>query len=437
MCHALHHNLQRHDEGRTQSSLHHLGADHVFVGASVVNEILATRMAGVAPSPSMLAMSEIARLRGLGHDVLSLTIGEPDLPTPAHVIDAAMDSLRSGRQGYTPTNGIPALREAVRSAFKAAGADVAGADIAVGSGAKQLIFAAFAATVDPGDEVIVPAPYWVSYPEIVRLFGGVPKIVACPRDSGYKLTAAALAEALTERTRWIVLNSPSNPTGAVYSQDELAAIGEVLREHQCMILSDEIYEHIVFDGRRNVTFTRACPNLSNRSLTLNGVSKAYSMTGFRLGYGIGPDWLIEAINTVLTQDTSCATSISQVAAVAALNGDQSFLEMNRSVYETRRDRFLTRLNSLPGISCLVPAGAFYAFASVEGLIGAEAPDGSRIGCEGDVVSYLLRDALVATIAGSAFGMANHIRFSFAVDTTVLDAACDAMERSINKLRFAT
>lgn len=400
-----------------------------------MSNALATRLRDVAPSASMAALAEVARLRQEGREILALTVGEPDFPTPPHIIEAAVAALRAGETGYRPTNGIPALRTAIRARFAAGGLLYAQDEVTIGAGAKQLIFAAFAATINAGDEVIVPIPYWVSYPDIAKLFGA--KIVYAQGEvaTGFKLTPNTLRQALSPQTRWLVINSPNNPTGAVYSSAELAALGAVLQDFpNCLVLSDEIYEHLVYDGGLFTPFAVAAASVRQRVLTVNGVSKAYSMTGFRLGYAGGPAWLVAGLNTILTQDTTCPSSISQLAAVAALTGDQSSVSSNRREYEARRDRFVARLNQIPGMACLRPGGAFYAFASVEALLGAVTPAGEILGDDLDVSRYLLRQAHVATMAGAAFGQPGYLRFSFATSSEVLERAGDAMAAALGHLQ---
>jgi len=399
-----------------------------------MTRLLSRRLDRVAPSKSMAALAEVARLRAQGREVLSLTIGEPDFVTPPHVIEAAVDALRGGETGYRPANGIPALRKAIRAHFTESGLLYSDEELTVGAGAKQIIFAAFAATIDEGDEVIVPVPYWVSYPDIGLLFGAKIVFAPCRPEDGFKLAPSTLESALTQRTRWFVLNSPNNPTGAVYTPEELVALGRVLERYpDCLVLSDEIYQHFIYDERPFMPFAACNPALSGRVLTVNGVSKSYSMTGFRLGYAGGPGWLIAGINTILTQDTTCASSISQLAAVAALTGDQATLCANRFEYQARRDRLVARLNAIPGVTCATPGGAFYVFASVAGLIGSRTRAGQKLAADVDVAAYFLREAGVATIAGSAFGAANYLRLSFATPLETLDRACDAMMKAVQLL----
>lgn len=399
-----------------------------------MSDQLSQRTKRLRPSPSMAAIDEVARLRAAGADILSLTVGEPDFPTPENVVEAAVAALRNGQTRYTAAGGIPALRPAIAQAFARSGLSYAQNEIAVGAGAKQLIFAAFAATLDAGDEVIVPAPYWVSYPDIVELFDGRPVIVPGDEAVGFKLTPQALEAALSERTRWLVLNSPNNPTGAVYTHDELRAFGRVLARYpRCLVMSDEIYEHLVYDSNAFVPFALANPEIHDRILTINGVSKAYAMTGFRLGYSGGPEWLTRAMSGLMTQDSSCVNSIAQHAAVEALAGDQSSLDANRLGYQSKRDRLIAGLADVEGIRCHVPQGAFYVYASVEGLIGRATADGSVLTSDSDVAIYFLREAHVATLAGPAFGLSPYIRLSFATSDVVIDRACGAIRNAVNAL----
>jgi len=398
-----------------------------------LNRRLATRLEQVAPSASMSALAEVARLRAEGREVLSLTIGEPDFPTPPHVIQAAIDALNSGQTGYRPTNGIPALQSAIIAAFHKGGLAYTQSEVTIGAGAKQLIFAAFAATIDEGDEIIIPTPYWVSYPDIGTIFGAKTITVPCSAENGFKLAPSDLKAALTTRSRWLVLNSPNNPSGAVYSRAELAALGAVLDQFpDCLILSDEIYEHLVYDGA-HISFALANPQLTDRTLTVNGVSKAYSMTGFRLGYAGGPGWLIAGLNTILTQDTTCPSSISQLAAVAALTGSQDTVGSNRREYMARRDHLVGGINQIPGMRCAAPSGAFYVFVSVEDLIGSRTPAGHVLETDAEIAKFFLESAGVATMPGSLFGTGGYLRLSFATPIEILDRAIDAMARAVETL----
>ncbi len=399
-----------------------------------MSEFLSQRIRRLRPSPSMAALDEVARLRREGREVLSLTVGEPDFAPPPHVVEAGVAALRDGRTRYTSSAGIPELRTAIRETFERAGLAFTDREIVMGSGAKQLIFAAFASTLDEGAEVVVPAPYWVSYPDIAELFDARPVIVDCLEEKGFRLTAEHLDRALTDRTRWLVLNSPGNPTGVVYSREELRAFGVVLERYpRCMILSDEIYEHLVYDERPFTSFLAANPGLRDRTLTINGVSKAFAMTGFRLGYAGGPDWLVTAMSNLIGQDTSCASTIAQHAGVAALTGDRSSLAVNRGAYQRRRDRMVAGLRGVPGMTCWAPEGAFYVYASVAGLIGSRTPDGSVLASDDDVAAYFLRTALVATIAGPAYGLSPYLRLSFATSEDVIDRSCAAMAEAASQL----
>jgi len=395
---------------------------------------LARRLENVSPSASMSALAEVARLRKEGREILSLTVGEPDFPTPPHIIEAAIQALRTGQTGYRPTSGIPVLRDAILEAFSHCGLAFKENEVTIGSGAKQLIFAAFLATVDVGDEIIVPTPYWVSYPEIGTLFGAKIVNVPCDPEDGFKLLPSRLEAALTNKTRWLVLNSPNNPTGAVYSSEELAGLGKVLERYpDCLILSDEIYQHLIYDNRLFVPFAAANPALLERVLTVNGVSKAYSMTGFRLGYAGGPAWLVAALNTILTHDTTCPSSISQVAAAAALTGNQDTIGVNRAAYQLRRDRLVDQINKIPGMQCSRPSGAFYLFVSVSGLFGARTASGDVLNSDMDIANHFLRIAGVAVLPGSAFGLSSYLRLSFAISMETLNRAAEALSLAVQSL----
>ncbi|MBS0466172.1 MAG: pyridoxal phosphate-dependent aminotransferase [Proteobacteria bacterium] len=387
-------------------------------------------LAEARPSATYKVMDRVAARRAAGGQVISLSAGEPDFDTPAHVCEAGIAAIRAGHTRYTQVAGLRALREAVAAKFRREnGLDVDWQDTLVCSGGKQVIFNALAATLNEGDEVIVPAPYWVSYPEIVQLCGGKAVTVACGADSGFKLTPDALAAAITPRTRWLILNSPSNPTGAVYGRAELQALAEVLRAHpQVLVLSDDIYEHLIFDGLAFHTLAQVEPRLRERVLTMNGVSKAYAMTGWRIGFGTGPAWLIEAMEKLQGQQTSGACTISQHAALAALTGPQDFIQQSRTAFQRRRDMVVELLNQAPGLHCEVPRGAFYAFASCEALIGKTTQAGTRLNSDEDVVNALLDEAGVATVHGSAFGLGPYIRIAYALDDVSLRQACEAIQK---------
>lgn len=386
-------------------------------------------LAAAKPSATYKVMDRVAARRATGATVISLSAGEPDFDTPEHVREAGIAAIRAGHTRYTQVAGLRPLREAIAAKFQREnGLDVGWHDTLVCSGGKQVIFNALAATLNEGDEVIVPAPYWVSYPEIVQLCGGQSVIVPCGSESGFKLTAQALQAAITPKTRWLILNSPSNPTGAVYSRAELHALAEVLLAHpHVLVLSDDIYEHLIFDDQAFFTMAQVEPRLRERVLTMNGVSKAYAMTGWRIGFGTGPGWLIEAMEKLQGQQTSGASTISQHAARAALTGPQDFIGQSRAVFQRRRDRVIERLNEAPGLHCAMPQGAFYAFASCEGLIGKTTRAGTRLDSDETVVNALLDEAGVATVQGSAFGLGPYIRVAYALDDDSLSRACTAIQ----------
>ncbi|RQS62950.1 pyridoxal phosphate-dependent aminotransferase [Burkholderia sp. Bp8963] len=386
-------------------------------------------LAAAQPSATYRVMDRVAARRASGAKVISLSAGEPDFDTPGHVREAGIAAIRAGHTRYTQVAGLRALREAIAGKFKREnGLDVDWRNTIVCNGGKQVIFNALAATLNERDEVIVPAPYWVSYPEIVQLCGGTSVTVACGAESGFKLTPGALQAAITPRTRWLILNSPSNPTGAVYSRAELQALADVLLAHpQVLVLSDDIYEHLIFDGVDFRTIAQVEPRLSERVLTMNGVSKAYAMTGWRIGFGTGPGWLIDAMEKLQGQQTSGASTISQHAALAALSGPQGFIFHSRVAFQRRRDLVVEQLNQAPGLHCAMPQGAFYAFASCAGLIGKTTPAGTRLRSDEDVVNALLDEAGVATVHGSAFGLGPYIRIAYALDDASLQHACDAIQ----------
>lgn len=389
---------------------------------------LNTYLAAAQPSATYRVMDRVAERRASGAKVISLSAGEPDFDTPEHVRDAAIAAIHGGQTRYTQVAGLRALREAVAVKFRTEnGLDIGWQDTIVCSGGKQVIFNALAATLNPGDEVIVPAPYWVSYPEMVQLSGAKAVIVPCSEASGFKLTPQALEAAITPRTRWLILNSPSNPTGAVYSHAELRHLAEVLLAHpDVLVLSDDIYEHLIFDRARFHTLAEVEPRLMARTLTMNGVSKAYAMTGWRIGFATGPRWLLEAMEKLQGQQTSGACTISQHAALAALTGPQDFVRETRAVFERRRDAMVAMLDETFGLRCAIPGGAFYAFASCEGLIGRTTARGTKLSTDEDVALALLDEANVAVVQGSAFGLAPYIRIAYALDDAALQHACQAI-----------
>jgi aspartate aminotransferase len=395
----------------------------------------ARRMDKIKPSASMAAAIEISKLRREGVAIQSLAIGEPDFAPPKTAINAMLDAVTRNETDYLIEN--RPLMQAIADRFeKNNGLKFAENEIALGAGLKQIIFAAFCSTINEGDEVVVPAPYWVSYPDIAQLFGAKITEVQCAPDAGFKITPEQLRSALTPKTKWVVLNSPNNPTGAVYSHDEMAALGAVVSEHpSCLVLSDEIYEHFVYDGVNFSTFLGANPNLRDRILTANGISKTYALTGLRIGYAGGSKDLISKIKCVISQDTSCTASISQAAAIAALSGDQSNIPLNRAAYEHRRDRLVQGLRNIPGLICRKPEGAFYAFVSVAGLVGAVTKEGETLTNDADVSKYFVRVAHVVTIAGAAYGMSPYLRMSFATSEKIIDEACAKIADAVSRLKL--
>lgn len=393
-------------------------------------ERLNTRLAHAQPSATYRIIDRVAARRAEGAKIISLCAGEPDFDTPEHIRQAGIDAIRNGHTRYTQVAGVRALREAVAQKFRREnGLAVTWQDTIVSSGGKHVIYNALAATLNDGDEVIVPAPYWVSYPEMVELCGGTARIVPCSGEDGFKLTPAALDAAINPATRWLILNSPSNPTGAVYSQQELRALADVLLAHpHVLVLADDIYEHLLFDGQTFHTLAEVEPELAPRVLTMNGVSKAYAMTGWRIGFATGPRWLLAAMEKLQGQQTSGASAISQHAAIAALSGPQAFIQQSRAVFERRRDLVVSFLNNTPGLECARPCGAFYAFASCAGLLGRTTPAGTRLQTDEDVAHALLDEANVAVVHGSAFGLAPYLRIAYALDDDALLQACEAIRR---------
>jgi len=385
-------------------------------------------LASAKPSATYKMIDRVAACRAKGRQVISLSAGEPDFDTPDHIRAAGVAAIQEGHTRYTQVAGMRGLRESVASKFERENdLTVDWSQTIVCSGGKQVIFNALAATLSEGDEVIVPAPYWVSYPEIVCLSGATPVIVRCDENTGFKLTPELLVKAITERTRWLILNSPSNPTGAVYSRDELQGLAAVLLDHSdVLVLSDDIYEHLIFDALEFNTIAQVEPRLAPRVLTMNGVSKAYAMTGWRIGYATGPKWLLDAMEKLQGQQTSGACTISQYAAKAALDGPVDFIRESRAVFQHRRDMVVERLNAAPGMSCATPRGAFYAFASCAGLIGKTSPAGTLLSSDEEVAYALLEEAGVAVVHGGAFGLEPYIRIAYALDDESLLKACDAI-----------
>lgn len=388
------------------------------------------RLAQAQPSATYRIIDRVAARRAEGETIISLCAGEPDFDTPEHIRRAGIEAIRNGRTRYTQVAGVRALREAVAEKFRREnGLEVTWQDTLVSNGGKHVIYNALAATLNEGDEVIVPAPYWVSYPEMVELCGGTSRIVPCSAEDGFKLTPAALDQAINPSTRWLILNSPSNPTGAVYSRPQLQALADVLLKHpHVLVLADDIYEHLLFDGQAFHTLAQVEPRLAPRVLTMNGVSKAYAMTGWRIGFATGPRWLLEAMEKLQGQQTSGASAISQHAAIAALNGPQDFIRQSRAVFQRRRDLVVSLLNATPGLACISPSGAFYAFASCAGLLGRTSAAGRLLETDEDVAHALLDEANVAVVHGSAFGLAPYLRIAYALDDDSLRQACAAIHR---------
>ena len=397
--------------------------------------ILAKRLGNIKPSPTIAVTTKAAELKAAGKDVIGLGAGEPDFDTPEHIKQAAIAALSKGQTKYTPVGGTPALKQAVVAKFKRENnLEYAPKNVVVGCGAKQVIFNALLATLDAGDEVIIPAPFWVSYPDMVAFAEGTPVIVTCPEENGFKLKADALEKAITPKTKWLILNSPSNPTGAAYTRAELKAIADVLLKHpHVWVIADDIYEHIVYDGFTFHTLAEVEPKLQPRVLTVNGVSKAYSMTGWRIGYAAGDASLITAITDIQSQSTSNPCSISQAASVEALNGTQDFLKDWVNAFRVRRDLVVELLNAIPGITCAKPEGAFYVFPNCKGLLGKKTPAGKTLSDSYAVCEYLLEDALVAAVAGSAFGMDGYFRISYATSDALLKDACARIKAACAKL----
>jgi len=392
---------------------------------------LSQRIQQVQPSATLAITAKAAELRAAGREIISLSVGEPDFDTPAHVRKAAIEAIEQGFTRYTAVAGIPELRQVIAEKFqKDNNLDYAAEDILVSTGGKQCIYNLLQAIINPGDEVIIPAPYWVSYPDMVLLAEGTPVIVPTTADNHFRLAADQLERAITAKTRLLFLNSPSNPTGMCYSAEDLAALGAVLRRHpQVAIATDDMYEKIVFDGREFATFAQINSDLKDRTITLNGVSKAYCMTGWRIGFCAGPRQLIKAMAKVQGQSTSNANAIAQKAAVAALTGPTSELEYMVRVYETRRGWLVNALNAIDGIHCIMPEGAFYVFPSISGWTGRCTRDGQRIDDDITLCAWLLEEAGVALVPGTAFGAPGHVRFSYAV-------AQDTLEEAVRRIREA-
>jgi aspartate aminotransferase len=397
---------------------------------------LSAALSRIKPSPTNLASDRARRLKAEGRDIVPVNSGEPDFATPDNIREAANAAIARGLTKYTPVAGIPELREAIVRKFKRENRlEFQVAQTIVSTGGKQVVANALLATVDPGDEVIIPAPYWVSYPELVQLCGGTPVAVMTDVAAGFKLRPEALEAAITPRTKWLIMNSPCNPSGAVYTYDELKALAEVLKRHrQVWILTDDIYEHLVYGDFAFATLAEVEPELYERTLTVNGVSKAYAMTGWRIGFAGGPPNLIKAMETIQSQVTSGTCSISQWATVEALNGPQDFLKDRRKIFEQRRDLVVSMLNRTQGIQCPTPDGAFYVYPSCAGVLGKRTPDGRTINTDEEFVLALLESEGVAVVHGSAFGRGPNFRISYAASMDLLDEACRRIERFCASLR---
>ncbi|HEY9346726.1 MAG TPA: pyridoxal phosphate-dependent aminotransferase [Inquilinus sp.] len=397
---------------------------------------LAASLARVKPSPTIAVTTKAAELKAAGRDVIGLGAGEPDFDTPDNIKQAAIAAIQAGKTKYTAVDGTPELKKAIAAKFlRENGLKYETSQVTVGTGGKQVLYNALLATLDPGDEVIIPAPYWVSYPDMVLLCGGTPVPVVCPAEQAFKLQPADLEAAITPKTKWLILNSPSNPTGAAYSFAEMKALTDVLLRHPHVhVLTDDMYEHLVYDDFKFVTPAQVEPKLYDRTLTLNGVSKAYCMTGWRIGYAAGRPDLIKAIAKVQSQSTSNPSSISQAAAVEALNGPQDFIPRNNVVFQQRRDLIVSMLNQSAGLTCPRPEGAFYVFPSCAGTLGKKTPDGKVIETDEDFVTYLLESEGVAVVQGSAFGLAPFFRISYATATEALQDAGERIQRACAALR---
>ena len=391
---------------------------------------IADALSRIKPSAT-IAITQLARdLKSKGQDVISLSVGEPDFDTPQNIKDAAIAAINRGETKYPPVSGIQPLREAIAAKFKREnGLDYKASQVIVGTGGKQVLFNAFMATLNPGDEVIIPAPYWVSYPEMVLLCSGTPVVVTAGIETNFKLQPEALEKAITPRTKWFLFNSPSNPSGAAYTRAELKALTDVLVRHpHVWVLTDDMYEHLVFGDFEFTTPAQVEPKLYDRTLTMNGVSKAYAMTGWRIGYAAGPEQLIKAMDMVQGQQTSGASTVAQWAAVEALNGPQDFIPMSRKVFEGRRDLIVSMLNQATGLKCPKPEGAFYAYPSCAALIGKTAPSGKVIATDEDFVMELLAAEGVATVHGSSFGLGPNFRVSYATSNEKLEEAGRRIQR---------
>ena len=397
---------------------------------------IADSLQRIKPSQTIAVTTKARELKAAGRDVIGLGAGEPDFDTPMNIQEAAIAAIRRGETRYTATDGIPELKAAIIAKFKRENKlDYKASQVIVGTGGKQVLYNALLATLNPGDEVIVPAPYWVSYPDIVLLGGGVPVFVEGKLEHGFKIMPDALERAITPKTKWFIFNSPSNPSGAAYSHGELKALTDVLLRHpQVWVLTDDMYEHLVYDDFKFATPVEVEPRLYDRTLTMNGVSKAYCMTGWRIGYAGGPEPLIKAMGTLQSQSTSNPSSISQWAAVEALNGPQDFIPANNKVFKERRDLVVSMLNQAKGLTCPTPEGAFYVYPSCAGVVGKRTPTGRVISDDSVFTEELLQAEGVAVVQGVAFGLSPHFRISYATSTGALEDACQRIQRFCASLR---
>ena len=398
--------------------------------------MLSDRLSLIKPSPTIAVTTKAAELRAAGHDVIGLGAGEPDFNTPEHIKQAAAEAMAANKTRYTAVDGIPELKQAICDKFQRDNQiSCTPSMVTVGTGGKQVLYNALMATVNPGDEVIIPAPYWVSYPDMVLLAEGKPVPVDCPQEVGFKLTAEALEAAITPRTKWLILNSPSNPTGAGYTAEDLVALAEVLRRHpHVYILVDDMYEYLVYGDFKFATLAEVAPDLQDRTLTSNGVSKSYCMTGWRIGFATGPQPMIKAMAKIQSQSTSSPNSIAQYAALAALNGPLDFIAENLKAFDRRRQFVVNALNDIDGISCVMPDGAFYVYPNIAGLIGKSAPDGTVIEDDSAFVSYLLESKGIACVQGVAFGLSPHFRISYATSDENLQTAMSRIAEAAAALR---
>ena len=389
----------------------------------------------IKPSATMVITAKAAQLKREGKKVIGLSAGEPDFDTPDHVKVAAIDAIHKGYTKYTNVEGIPELRQAIIDKFKKDnGLSYSINDVIVGTGGKQILFNALVGSINKDDEVIIPAPYWVSYPDMTLLAGGKPVIISCTQETDFKLTAKELEQVITKKSKWLILNSPSNPTGSCYSRKELEEIADVVRKHKNLyVMTDDIYEYIVYDNFEFFTFAQVAPDLKDRVLTVNGVSKSHCMTGWRIGYAVGPEILIKAMIKIQGQSTSNASSISQYAALAGISGSNDFLKPCLKAFDERRRFVVSKLNNIQGISCLLPKGAFYAYPNVSGLVGKKTCDGIILKNDTDIVEWLLETAEVAAVPGVAFGLEPFFRISYATSLDLLKEAMNRIEKAVLSL----